>query len=284
MNSIAIGPFVFSLGSLVLLASVGIAYFWMRRESRRADRDLERPFWITLLVSLIVARLGYVLTHLPYFSEAPLEALYFWQDGYLVWLGAVVALPTAHAFAEHGKYPRRHLLVPLFAGLAVWTMATWTIDSLRQATERTLPSIALSTLDTDQVDMAQFKGQSTVVNLWATWCPPCQREMPVLAAAQAKHADIHFVFANQGEDRAIIERYLRARSLDLRNVVLDTRSELSRHFVARGMPTTLFFDASGRLVDSHMGELSHARLGDYVEKLSQPSEDRATTRLRSIAP
>ncbi|HLU77662.1 MAG TPA: TlpA disulfide reductase family protein [Burkholderiales bacterium] len=264
---IAIGPFVFSANSLVLLASIAVAFVWMRRESRRAGRDLERHFWITLLVSLVVARLGYVLTRLPHFSAAPLEALYFWQDGYLVWLGILPALLMAHALAERHKYRPRHLLVPLFAGLAVWILSTWTIDNLRQATERFLPPIALNTLSNTQVEMTQYKGQPTVVNLWATWCPPCRREMPVLEAAQAKHADVHFVFANQGEDAGVITRYLAAQSLDLRNVVLDQRTQLSQHFAARGMPTTLFFDADGRLADMHLGELSHARLADYIDAL-----------------
>lgn len=269
MSSIAIGPFVFPVGAVILLVSVAVAFFWMRRESRRAGRDLERPFWITLLIGVIAARAGYVLTHLPYFSEAPLEALYFWQDGYVVWLGVLPALLVAHSYAERRGFPRRHLLMPLFVGLAVWTMSTWTIDSLRQATVQALPPITLHQLNDEPVDMASFKGQPAVVNLWATWCPPCRREMPVLAEAQARHADVHVVFANQGEGQGTIEQYLNAESLELRNVLLDTGGRLSQHFVARGMPTTLFFDASGRLVDTHMGELSGARLADYIDKLKE---------------
>lgn len=267
MSAISIGPFVFSLGGIFLLASLAVAFLWARKESRRAARDLERPLWISLLVGLLVARIGYVLTHLSYYRDDPLQAFYFWQDGYLIWFGAIAAAITAHALAEHGKYPARHLLVPLFAGFAVWTMANWTAGNLRQATQQSLPEITLSDLAGTQVQLSGFKGKPAVVNLWATWCPPCRREMPTLAAAQQTHADIRFAFVNQGESQSVIRRYLSAESLEPRNVLLDVRRQVSQHFAARGLPTTLFFDATGRLIDIHVGELSGARLADYIKKL-----------------
>lgn len=270
MNSISIGPFVLSLAGIFLLASLAITLWRGRIESRRAARNLERPLWISLLVGLLTARTGYVLTHLPYYRDDPLQAFYFWQDGYLVWFGAIAAVLTAHALAEHGKYPRRHLIVPLLAGFAVWAMASWTTDSLRQATQQSMPEIALSDLDGTQVQLGGFKGKPAVVNLWATWCPPCRREMPTLTAAQQTYGNIYFAFINQGEDRSTVRRYLAAQSLAPHNVLLDPRQQLPQRFVARGLPTTLFFDANGRLIDLHLGELSRARLADYIKKLENP--------------
>ena len=267
MTGISIGPFVLSLAGILLLVSLAIILWRGRVESRRAGKDLERPLWISLLVGLVVARIGYVLTHLPYYRDEPLQIFYFWQDGYLVWFGAIAAGLTAHALAEDGKYPRRHLLVPLLAGFAVWTMATWTADSLRQATQQSMPDLSLSSLAGAPVQLSGFKGKPAVVNLWATWCPPCRREMPALAAAQQTHGNIYFVFVNQGEDRSAVRRYLTAKSLEPRNVLLDTRQQVPQHFAARGLPTTLFFDATGRLIDLHVGELSRARLADYIKKL-----------------
>ena len=112
-------------------------------------------------------------------------------------------------------------------------------------------------------------GQPLVVNLWASWCPPCRREMPVLAAAQQRTSGVRFVFANQGEDAAAVLRYLAAsnKELQLSNVVFDPTAALGRAVGSKALPTTLFYDATGRLVDTHLGELSAASLASKLQPL-----------------
>src|SRR5690606_6628168 len=104
---------------------------------------------------------------------------------------------------------------------------------------------------------------------WATWCPPCRREMPVLAAAQQRETGVEFIFANQGEPMEAVQTYLASEALELRNVLLDPRMQLSQHMGTQGMPTTLFFDATGTLVHTHMGELSTATLKRGLEQFPQ---------------
>lgn len=111
---------------------------------------------------------------------------------------------------------------------------------------------------------------SIVVNLWATWCPPCVREMPLLQEAQVTHADVHFVFLNQGENEEQVSSWLSKQHLPLRNVLLDPERRASAAFQQKGYPTTLFFDSEGTLVSVRTGELSKAtlseRLGDLVQR------------------
>ena len=105
-----------------------------------------------------------------------------------------------------------------------------------------------------------------VVNLWASWCPPCRREMPVLAAAQQSDPEARFVFVNQGEDGTTAGNFLRSARLDLHYVLLDPSAGFGREVGSTALPTTLFYDASGRLVDTHLGELS---VGALAKKLNQ---------------
>jgi hypothetical protein len=63
--------------------------------------------------------------------------------------------------------------------------------------------------------------------------------------------------------------WLQAQGLPLRNVLIDERRQASAAFQQVGYPTTLFFDASGRLVSSRIGELSAATLDRNLQRISQ---------------
>jgi thiol-disulfide isomerase/thioredoxin len=114
-----------------------------------------------------------------------------------------------------------------------------------------------------------------VVNLWATWCPPCRAEMPVLEEAQNDRTDVLFVFANQAEATPSIQSFLDRMQLDLDHVLRDRRGQIARQAGTAALPTTLFYDADGRLIDSHIGQLSKATLARALEgfgaKSDQPS-------------
>jgi thiol-disulfide isomerase/thioredoxin len=111
------------------------------------------------------------------------------------------------------------------------------------------------------------QGQPMVVNLWASWCPPCRREMPVLAAAQQQEKGMTFVFVNQGEGAGTALHYLSSQQLDLRHVLFDAVAQLGHATGSSALPTTFFYDADGRLVDTHFGELSKASLASKLAKL-----------------
>jgi len=140
---------------------------------------------------------------------------------------------------------------------------------MQPAGRSTLPDAALAGFDGSSASLQRFAGKPTVVNLWATWCPPCRREMPVLEKAQADHPDLNIVFVNQGESAGTVQGFLQAMGLDLDNVMLDPKGATGIHFEQRALPMTLFFDASGTLVSSRIGELSHATLQERIDELQQ---------------
>jgi thiol-disulfide isomerase/thioredoxin len=158
---------------------------------------------------------------------------------------------------------------PLILGPAVAALVFVAIfGAIRLMENTTLPKGALTTLAGEPVDLAALAaGRPMVVNLWATWCPPCRREMPLLAAAQKQEAGVRFVFVNQGEGGATAQRYFTAAGMDSANVVLDPGAGIAREIGSMGLPTTLFYDATGRLVDTHLGELSTDALADKLDRL-----------------
>jgi hypothetical protein len=95
--------------------------------------------------------------------------------------------------------------------------------------------------------------------------------MPVLAEAQAREQDTLFLFVNQGEGSGEIERFFATQELALDNVLLDSGGRLGQHVGSTALPTTLFYDAEGRQVGSHLGELSRASLARALEVLKEES-------------
>ena len=129
------------------------------------------------------------------------------------------------------------------------------------------PKVSLRNLQQQKVELVQFIGKPTVINLWASWCPPCRREMPVFHQAQKNYPNVQFVFINQSEDAATVDTYLRQYTLDLNWVLLDANGITAQKTGMYGLPSTLFFNAQGQLVESHMGEITHAALDHYVQKM-----------------
>ena len=156
--------------------------------------------------------------------------------------------------------------------LGIWILAWYGIQAgLRLMEKPGLPDMPVTLLSGEATDLAKLAdGKPMIVNLWASWCPPCRREMPLLAAAQQRETGVSFVFANQGESAATVQRYLSASQLHLDNVMLDRDARLG--FVAGSMalPITLFYDANGQLIGSRRGELSAAALATQLKQLRAP--------------
>ena len=120
--------------------------------------------------------------------------------------------------------------------------------------------------DGTTVRLASFEGRQTVVNLWATWCPPCQREMPVLQKAQAARPDVHFVFVNQGESAQQVAAYLARSGLQLRNVLLflDTK--------VMGQPEVYFNSTTGFDEQGEIDASAKDFIAGFAQKFTQHVE------------
>jgi thiol-disulfide isomerase/thioredoxin len=269
MTAISLGPLALPLGAVLLLASFALAAAagWLAAR-RQAKAPIVTSLLDMLIAGVLAARAGFVLRWLEAYRDAPWTALDIRDGGFEPWAGiAGVALVGAW---QGWRKPalRRPIVAGVAAGLVAWTGGWGALRLLETPDGRTLPSAELATLEGSPATIPSLaQGKPMVLNLWATWCPPCRREMPVLAQAQRRSAGAVFVFANQGEGPEVIRRYLQEEGLALDNVLLDPQTRLARETGSPGLPTTLFYDAQGRLVDAHMGALSAASLAAKLSAL-----------------
>lgn len=254
-----------AIAALALLA----AWLTVRAGARRLPASTQRLAGARLLdaalAGLLSARAGFVIAWWPDYAAAPRALLAIGDGGYLWWVG----LPAALAFAwwRSADCPalRRPLLAGLATGMLAWLALNAALD-LRRQSAPPLPQTTLTTLDGAPTTLQAHAGRPVVLNLWATWCPPCVREMPVFAEAQRRYPQLAFVLVNQGENRTLVEAFLNDRGLALAHVLLDPHSRSLQDTGARALPTTLFFDADGRLVHSHLGELTRASLASTLAR------------------
>ncbi|TGD60694.1 TlpA family protein disulfide reductase [Tabrizicola sp. WMC-M-20] len=264
MQGVEIGPLVFSGPRFA--AIIGITVFVIVTEIMARSRGPGFRLWSGQVVigGIIAARLGFIALHWPDFWRDPLSILFLWQGGFsLAAAGiAVAGITLWHLWRAPNHAP--------FAGLALAAavaMANVAYQISGEALATPLPDSAFATLSGDPLTLADRGGKPLVINLWASWCPPCRREMPMMADVAAGLTDVEMVFANQGEGASKVQSFVTREGLTLDTVIIDSGQELYRHYSALGLPATLFIGADGRLQSAHVGEISRSQLNVQIENL-----------------
>ena len=159
---------------------------------------------------------------------------------------------------------RRYWFVSIALVLALSGIGLWGMQHLNP--ERRLPEpLVLASLHGQPVNLTDFQGKPVIVNFWATWCTFCLREMPMLET-YAQQEGLTLVLINQGDTVNAINDYMTSAGVAFDNILLDPRFAARQAMEVRGIPTTLFYDAQGRLITAHEGELHENQLAQFVQK------------------
>lgn len=263
-SSLQVGPLALPYAVVIVALAAWLAFLLGRRLARGDAARLESLLWQALVIGFAAARLAYVAQFSTQYLAAPLSIIDI-RDGGFEALAGFVAAALFAAVRLRARAPLRRPFWWAFAlGTFVWGAAQLALELHRGSQALSVPPLALARLEGGEAQLANFAGQPIVVNVWATWCPPCVREMPMLQAEQARRPDVHFLFVNQGESRERVAGWLQGRGFTLGNVLLDPHGRTLGALGGQGLPTTYFFDARGRLVGARTGELSAATLEERL--------------------
>jgi thiol-disulfide isomerase/thioredoxin len=137
-------------------------------------------------------------------------------------------------------------------------------------TGQLVPDLTLVGLDGGTVDLSSYRGRPLVVNFWASWCPPCLREMPDFEQVyQQRNGKVAFVGINVRENAATAGE-LATRTGVTYDLALDTAGEASQEFAVVNMPTTVFVNADGVIASVHAGALTADELNERIDAITGP--------------
>jgi peroxiredoxin len=154
------------------------------------------------------------------------------------------------------------ILVPLFRSQSI------AVSGPAGMVGRTAPVFDLLDDRGAGASLAQYHGKIVVMNLWASWCPPCRAEMPDLQTLSREYSreGVVVVGVNQGESASRAADF--ARSLGVAFPIwIDDRQQYGRVYAALGLPTTVVIDRSGVVVNGFDGPLTMGQMRATLAKL-----------------
>ena len=257
-----IGPFLLPPGVFAFLIGVITLMILGALLKKFVHPRFDTWTGIVTVMAFVAARIGFVFRHWDTYQHNPLRILYIWQGGFDIgW--AVIAAVLSVFFLRTWRH--RAIAVGSLVVVAAAIMLAFAMTPKPSA--QNLPNIALTSIDNESINLIDHADQLLVVNLWATWCGPCRREMPMLEEAIKDYPDVQFYFINQGESEQLVMQYLKDSSLAISEVILmDPNYKIAEYYQTRGTPVTLFFNKN-KLVALHVGEISAELLSDRLNQL-----------------
>ena len=264
MLSISLGPVSLPTPVLLLLLSVAIGLGVARLVGRDQTQSATDALLLILIGALLFGRVIFLLRFADSYHSL-WQMLDFRDRG--IDQGATVMAALVLGAVQLRRYPslKHAIIAGVISAALCFAAGTYWLHSQQQ--QRVLANITLESLSGYSValtDLAQAK--PVVINIWASWCPPCHREMPHLLQAEQQNPDVRFMLINLQESRTTVLQYLQKHQLNFAHVLLDSRGDVARYYGAQGVPATLFFRADGSLSSAHFGEVSSAVVQQGITK------------------
>lgn len=260
---------------------------WIDRRRRGSGSVLSDQVSRMFFVGIVGSRIAYVTEHFGAYHHHLLNVLYVWQTGYSLQGGFLFAL----AHLAWVIWRRRLSLsearrigvigVPLSVAYLALMMTIGQFTPPGQIRVGShVPALSFVTVGGRHVNLAELRGQPAIINIWATWCPPCREEMPLLSRAYAR--DGHQRFALVGVDLAelapTVGSFLEERPVTYPIWVdpaapagRQTKSPSTNLFALTGgfaVPTTIFVNRQGVVNSVYLGKLTLPILTINLQKIA----------------
>lgn len=135
-------------------------------------------------------------------------------------------------------------------------------------TGQAMPDLALKNLSGETVRLSDFAGRPVLINAWATWCPPCRAEMPLLNDYYLKYRENGFVIlaVNAGESQSLVDQFISQAGFDF-PVLLDPDSASLSRLGVFSFPTSILVGRDGKVKKIHVGIITPDTMQNEIAPL-----------------
>ncbi|WP_019154352.1 thiol-disulfide oxidoreductase ResA [Robertmurraya massiliosenegalensis] len=152
----------------------------------------------------------------------------------------------------------RTVILLVLAAAVVYTLyANFTKDEIHKVAEgKKAPDFVLTDMNGEQHRLSEYEGQGVLLNFWATWCKPCEREMPYMDKQYQENKDdgIQVLAVNIGESNVVINEFIKKHDLTF-PILKDKNQEVQTVYGIGNLPITFLIAPDGNVVNIHEGEI-----------------------------
>ncbi|MCM3665340.1 thiol-disulfide oxidoreductase ResA [Mesobacillus subterraneus] len=130
------------------------------------------------------------------------------------------------------------------------------------------PDFVLVDMEGNKHRLSEYKGQGVFVNFWATWCKPCEREMPYIENQyqQFKDQGVQVLAIDSSESELVVNKFVERKGLNF-PVLIDKDGQVQAAYGINPLPITFLIDKEGNVVKSHTGELTEETVREFMEQI-----------------
>jgi peroxiredoxin len=158
------------------------------------------------------------------------------------------------------------LLIGAMLAYAVYDIATDDKVAVKRGDKA--PNFALQTLNGETIKLSNLKGDGVFLNFWATYCPPCEYEMPFMESQyqKTKGQGVHILAVNIGENKLNVQNFADKYNLSF-PVLYDEFGEVVEAFGVGALPVTYLIDPTGTVIDIIPGGMSEEDIERYLNRV-----------------